>query len=138
VLAALALGFAWGREQEPPVGGAVAVLPFRVSGSGDLGAVAAALPALLSHELRATGAEVIEPRSLEDVGPRWEDEVRRARELGASLVVTGQVVALGDTLAVLVATVPTSGPPVPLEWARVTGKPADLGVMAAALVRGIR
>ena len=138
VMAAFALGWAWGEGPAPLGGDAVAVLPFPVSGSGDLAALAAALPALVSDELRATGAEVLEPRSLEDVGPRWDDAVSRARELGAALVVTGQVIAMGDTLAILVATVPTSGAPVPREWARATGRPSDIGAMTVTLVRALR
>lgn len=62
----------------------------------------------------------------------------QTRELGAATVVTGQVLALGDSVSILVATVPTSGPPVPRGWARVTGRPADLEAMAAFLGRELR
>ncbi|MDP2957059.1 MAG: BTAD domain-containing putative transcriptional regulator [Longimicrobiales bacterium] len=138
-VAALALGWAWGQGAIADGGDTVAVLPFEVFLGGEhLEPLAEALPALLSDELRRGGWRMLEARSLLDLGPHWDDQMKKARELGAGTVVTGQIIALGDSVAILVALVPTSGPPVPSEWARVTGMPADLAAMAAALGRQLR
>lgn len=137
-VAALALGWTWSQEVIAGVGDTVAVLPFEVAEGAHLDALAAALPVLLSHELGNAGWRVVEARSLRDSGPRWEDQIALARELGASTVVTGQVIAAGDSVSVLVATVSTSGPPVPRAWSRVAGAPGDIAAMAAALGRQLR
>ncbi|HSW31769.1 MAG TPA: BTAD domain-containing putative transcriptional regulator [Longimicrobiales bacterium] len=140
VVAAFALGRTRSEAHLPTRNEVVAVLPFELTGEGEAQTVAEALPTLLSDELRSSGRAVLDPQSLEGRGARWTDQVTRARELGAGMVVTGWVIAMADSVAVLVATVPTSGHPVPREWARVTGRPSDLGPLAAALGRqlGVR
>lgn len=138
LVTALALGWTWSHAVIADDGDTVAVLPFEVADGAHLEALAAALPVLLSHELGNAGWQVLEARSLRDSGPRWEDQIGMARELGASTVVTGQVIAAGDSMSVLVATVSTSGPPVPRAWSRVVGAPGDLAAMAAALGRQLR
>lgn len=137
-VAALAIAWTWSQGAIADGGDTVAVLPFEVAGGEHLEALAAALPVLLSQELQQGGWQVLEARSLRDSGPRWEDQVGKARGLGATTVVTGQVIAVGDSLSVLVAAVPTAGPPVPRAWSRVTGAPGDLAAMAAALGRQLR
>lgn len=138
VLALYWLGQVGAQGGEGAPGSAVAVLPFEVADGSDLVPMAEALPALLSDELRAAGWSVLDPQSLKDEETRWDRRLRRARDLGAGIVVTGQVIALGDSVAILVATVPTSGPPAPRHWARATGVPAQLGVMVAALGQELR
>lgn len=137
-VAVFALGWRWSQRAVAKGEDTVAVLPFEAPGGGHLLPLAEALPALLSDELRQGGWQVLEARSLRELGPRWEVQIGKARELGASTVVAGQIVALGDSVSVLVATIPTVGASVPRAWGRVTGAPADLAVMAAALGRQLR
>jgi hypothetical protein len=137
--ALVTIAFLYGRQSkarsQDALPEALAVLPFAVTGGPELLPLAQALPVLLSDELRSDATLVLDPQSLDVAGAPWDEQTARARELGAGAVVTGQVISLGDSIAILIATVPTTGPPLPKEWARVTGRPDELGALATELRR---
>jgi len=137
--ALVSLAFFLGRQSsarsQDSAAEALAVLPFEVTGGPELLPLAQALPGLLSDELRSGATLVLDPQSLDVAGAPWDEQMARARGMGANAVVTGQVIALGDSVAILVATVPTTGPPVPRGWGRVTGRSGELATLAAELGR---
>lgn len=139
---ALALHTGRGHPAAPPA--VVAVLPFSVRGSPELGYLREGMVTLLSARLDAAGVlRAADPRAILGVwaqersdAPEVERGRRVADRLGAGTYVLGDVVEVGGRVR-LEAAAYRPGSPEPLAQAGVEGAPDELFRLTDALAAGL-